>query len=483
MSRTIATPLRATIVATRPWALRIGSDRAALTVLLLAACLAILTFGDYGVTWDEPGLRSYGQMLVAWYRSGFTDASAFSFANLRYYGGAFDIVATLLEPWAPLDPFASRHLLGALVGLAGLALTWRLARRLGGPRAGLLALLLLATLPGWWGHMFFNSKDVPFAVAMLGSLAMWVQCLDEWPRPRLRSALLLGLAIGLTLGVRVGGVMLGLFLLPSLALLVVTDAQLQGWTAAARSALGAGVRLLPALPAALVVLIPAWPWVALAPGNFVEAIGYLSHFPYSADTIFAGRRYPAPAVPLGYWPTLLLLQLPEIMLAGLALAAGSAVSMPWRSLAAGERRALGLATVATAALLPLAYAMLARPTAYNVLRHFIFMLPPLAILAGVLLLRRSAWGYLLASVAVLKSLTMALAVSTMGINMILAGVPDSLAIVVPFLVLTLLNLIMAVLLLRNIDSAPRALGQPAVDIPHIRGQELALFAKLLALGG
>ncbi len=89
------------------------------------------------------------------------------------------------------------------------------------------------------------------------------------------------------------------------------------------------------------------------------------------------------------------------------------------------------------------------------------LIAPLAILAGVLLLRRSAWGYLLASVAVLKSLTMALAVSTMGINMILAGVPDSLAIVVPFLVLTLLNLIMAVILLRITDSAPRALGQPA----------------------
>ena len=89
------------------------------------------------------------------------------------------------------------------------------------------------------------------------------------------------------------------------------------------------------------------------------------------------------------------------------------------------------------------------------------LIAPLAILAGVLLLRRSAWGYLLASVAVLKSLTMALAVSAMGINMILAGVPDSLAIVVPFLVLTLLNLIMAVLLLRNIDSAPSTLGQPA----------------------
>lgn len=89
------------------------------------------------------------------------------------------------------------------------------------------------------------------------------------------------------------------------------------------------------------------------------------------------------------------------------------------------------------------------------------LIAPLSILGGVLLLRRSAWGYLLASVAMLKSLTMALAVSAMGINLILAGVPDSLAIVVPFLVLTLLDLIMAVLLLRNIDAAPRAAHQPA----------------------
>jgi|GEM_PF-3203817 len=78
----------------------------------------------------------------------------------------------------------------------------------------------------------------------------------------------------------------------------------------------------------------------------------------------------------------------------------------------------------------------------------------LAILAGILLLRRTAWGYLLASVAVLKGLTMALAVSAMGLNMILAGVPDSPAILIPFLILTGLNLVMAVLLLRNIQTRP-----------------------------
>ena len=79
------------------------------------------------------------------------------------------------------------------------------------------------------------------------------------------------------------------------------------------------------------------------------------------------------------------------------------------------------------------------------------LIMPLAILSGILLLRRTAWGYLLASVTVLKGLTMALAVSTMGINMALNGVPDSSVILIIFLILTFLNFISAVLLLKNVD--------------------------------
>lgn len=80
------------------------------------------------------------------------------------------------------------------------------------------------------------------------------------------------------------------------------------------------------------------------------------------------------------------------------------------------------------------------------------LIVPLAIMSGILLLRRSTWGYLLASVAVLKGLTMALAVSAMGINMALQGVLDSPVLLAIFLVLTLLNLVMAVLLLKNVDT-------------------------------
>ena len=80
------------------------------------------------------------------------------------------------------------------------------------------------------------------------------------------------------------------------------------------------------------------------------------------------------------------------------------------------------------------------------------LIVPLAILAGILLLRKSAWGYLLASVFVLKAIALGLAVSAMCINMTLAGTPDSLAIMVPFLVITVLNLFAAVSLLKNIQT-------------------------------
>ncbi len=80
------------------------------------------------------------------------------------------------------------------------------------------------------------------------------------------------------------------------------------------------------------------------------------------------------------------------------------------------------------------------------------LIVPAAVLGGILLLRRNAWGYLLASVMLTKGVTLGLAVSTMSINMARAGVPESLGIMVPFLVITAANLVMAVILLKNVKA-------------------------------
>jgi hypothetical protein len=75
---------------------------------------------------------------------------------------------------------------------------------------------------------------------------------------------------------------------------------------------------------------------------------------------------------------------------------------------------------------------------------------PLAVLSGILLLRRSAWGYLLTSVFVLKAIALGLAVSAMVVNMTLAGTPEGAGIALPFLLITVLNLVAAVSLWKNV---------------------------------
>ena len=77
---------------------------------------------------------------------------------------------------------------------------------------------------------------------------------------------------------------------------------------------------------------------------------------------------------------------------------------------------------------------------------------PLCVLSGLLLLRRSAWGYLLASVGLMKFLTLVTAVSVMGLNMARVGVPVSPIELGVFPTLALADLIMTVMLLKNIKA-------------------------------
>jgi len=110
-------------------------------VLVIVAVIAAMTFRDYGLGWDDYTHSQYGDLLLKLYGSGFTDQRALSFVNLYKYGGGFDMLAGLAAKVLPFDLFETRRLIGAAVGLVGLAVTWRMARLLGGPIAGLIAFL------------------------------------------------------------------------------------------------------------------------------------------------------------------------------------------------------------------------------------------------------------------------------------------------------------------------------------------------------
>src|SRR3981081_737934 len=180
-------------------------DDVAIIVLAAVGLIASLTFRDYGLGWDDYTHAEYADLLLRMYGSGFKDTGALSFANLYMYGGGFDMAAALLHKVIPLELFETRRLLGAVVGVIGLAVTWRLGRRVGGPLAGLATLLLLALCPTFYGHMFMNPKDAPFAVAMVILMLGLVRLAEEYPSPSPRTILIICPGAGLSLGSRVLG--------------------------------------------------------------------------------------------------------------------------------------------------------------------------------------------------------------------------------------------------------------------------------------
>ena len=140
------------------------------TIVLVAALvvIALCTFKDYAISNDEAVQHHYGELIIAYYTSGFRDQSLFSFLNLYLYGGLFDIVAVALSHLVPIDPYDLRHILCALIGIGGIGAAAATARLIAGPRAGLIAAIGLSVCGAWYGSIFNHTKDIPFAAAMIG---------------------------------------------------------------------------------------------------------------------------------------------------------------------------------------------------------------------------------------------------------------------------------------------------------------------------
>jgi hypothetical protein len=358
-------------------------DDLALLVLAIVALIAGLTFRDYGLGWDDYTHAEYADLLLRMYGSGFRDTGALSFANLYMYGGGFDMAAALLHKVIPLELFETRRLLGAVVGVIGLAVTWRLGRRVGGPIAGLAALLLLALCPIFYGHMFMNPKDAPFAVAMVILMMGLVRLAEEYPQPSPRTILIVGIGAGLSIGSRILGGLALVYALVGFVPLLIQEFRSQSASEAIHRFVHVLYVLLPGLVLGYLIMGLIWPWSIIQFDNPFHALTYFSHFfekPWKE--MFDGALVLVPDMPWSYLPTLFALQLPEVLLALLGAGiVGTFVVLPRTDVTA--RRKTILLMLMLAATLPIAIAIVKRPALYNGIRHFIFVVPPMTILGGV----------------------------------------------------------------------------------------------------
>ncbi len=370
----------------------VAGDRAyrwATVVLFIAALVLVFaTFRDYGVTWDEHYHDSYGKDLLAYYLSGFRDTAALTYHNLWLYGGAFDAPTALVKRFSPFGDYETQHLMIALAGLAGVLGAARLSSFLGGARAGFWAALLLLLTPVWYGQMFNNPKDVPFAAAMTWALYYTVRAMPELPYVPRHLVVKLGLAFGVAFGVRIAAV----FAVINLAIPCGAWLALRLRDAGPRLALREAGRvllcfLLPSAVIAYAVMLAAWPWAESEPLlRPFEAAWIFAHSPWNINTLFEGRLVNSLHLPADYMAVYFAVEMPELVLALLAAAALIAGARLYRFGRLPDWREIaGPATLAFAFLFPFVFFVVFRPVAYDRIRHFLFILPPMAAIAGLAL--------------------------------------------------------------------------------------------------
>jgi hypothetical protein len=350
-------------------------DIASLILIAALTVIALCTFRDYAISNDEDVQHRYGELIIAYYASGFKDQNLFDFQNLYLYGGLFDVAAILLSHLFPIDPFDLRHILCALTGIGGICAAAATARLVAGPRAGLITVIALGACGAWYGAMFNHTKDIPFAAAMTGATFFLIRIARRLPSPGAGDLAAFGLLAGSALGIRVLGLLLPIYALAAIVIYLPRQHRL-------RFALGSALRLLPAFTLAYAIMILAWPWAALAPLNPIRGLFAFSEFHYGVRTAVDGKVYMMAQVPRLYVPIYIVIRMPLLALFGAALAMAVAL---WPRLTAASPR-LGrenVALVSLAAIFPLACEVVWHGPAFAGLRHFLFVVPPLAVLAGI----------------------------------------------------------------------------------------------------
>ncbi|HWO11419.1 MAG TPA: hypothetical protein VNN80_18120, partial [Polyangiaceae bacterium] len=367
------------------------ADRLSLVVFALLSAVVISTLGDYGLTYDEAPHIRYGERVLEFYTNGFEAAGS---VRGSPYGAVFDLLAALVRRVSPWDAYRTNHVLCAFTAELGLLGTWRLGRLIAGPLGGLLGLSFLVLTPVYYGHQFNNPKDIPFAAGyvwglyFIARLVLALGARGSEASGRLGGAgfwVRLALALALGMCVRVGGAILIGYLVLFVALLTAERWWLES-RAAAAALRPVWARTLLAIAGGWLLMLVSWPRVLLdpvqGPQSALETV--TKYTAYDSPTLLAGRSIPSQQVPWDYLPTYFALQLPELLSAGFVAASALTLVLSAWALRRRQRPPWTWLLLLLAVLLPPSYAIVRHSTLYNGLRHFLFVIPPLAVLAGAL---------------------------------------------------------------------------------------------------
>lgn len=356
--------------------------------------IGLFVFRDYGLSWDEPLFYDYADALgyayspKEWFSGDFDLSNSYGISgdDHKTRGPAYLFLARgpvyLLEGFG-LDLASAWHLVNFLFFQLGVYFLYRLSLRWVKPAAALATSALFSWQPLLWGHAFINPKDPPFLVFFLGSVCLGFEMVDHLAsdaksnRQKYVSVIIAAIFLGFTTSIRVLGPLAGLLVFVYLATRVLQEKKPLVSSFLWRSFFVYGF-------IAIITLFITWPYLWENPlARFIEVFRLMSDNPTTLSVLFGGEIYRAGELPRRYFPFMLLTTLtePVWLLFGIGLIVGY-----WKMTTDPSPQKIDNLTTITLTLcwflFLLAYVLLRRPSMYDGIRHFLFILPPIFIMSG-----------------------------------------------------------------------------------------------------
>jgi len=356
-----------------------------LLLILVNVIIGLRTFRDYGLSIDEPLFYGYA------------DAIGYAYNPVNWFSGHFDLEANAYgpSPWdhrnrgpayllltrgpvhllqsMGVDQASAWHLVNFLAFQVAVYFFYVLARRWMGQWSALFATAFFSSQPVLWEHAFINPKDPSFLLFFLLSLEFGLRMADhlanasadEKPLQTLKHILFPAILLGLTTSIRILGPLAAA--LAGLYFLLLKKPKRIWW-------------FVPYGLIAILTMFASWPYLWENPiQNFLGTLTFMADNPTTLRVLFYGQLYRADQLPLRYLPAMMLFTLTEPVWPLAALGLIIAVfrirkqNLEWKSF---------LVTFLWLAA-PMIYVLWQKPPMYDGFRHFMFIVPPLFILAGL----------------------------------------------------------------------------------------------------
>ncbi len=354
-----------------------------LSIVALVTTL-LLSLGS-GINGDDYFQNIYSDKVLSFYSSMGQDTSTFEVPKgiIKIYGGLFEIAtaatnAALGNEVTDESYHNVRHIWNALFGFLAMLFTGLMAQKIGGWRAGVIALAFIFATPRFLGHSLMNPKDIPFAAGYIMAIYFMLPFIQQIPKPNWKTIMGLSLGIAVAFGIRVGGILLiaylGLFV--GLAYLLQYDVPAI-WQQGKQTLQVIGWSLIPVV-AGLGLGLLVWPYGLIDPINHIpEALSGFTQFAVGIKMLFKGKMVFGNEAPISYLPTWLWNTLPIFILIGVLLFVGFAKKI------VKTHTPFYLFIALFTFIFPIGFVVYQGSTLYDGWRHLLFSYPPLVVVAAI----------------------------------------------------------------------------------------------------